>query len=532
MMYYFSVFKTLSTSMRCKLPRLVFTSLIFPLSLVIHASALASETGLCGMTYGSEADARLIDSAMLFGSKADVSLAIHRAKETRGHRVGCSSTPVERTTPNNDPVPISDITETWASIHAHNINNLSDHQVNGCPALGRQTPALAFAALYALLAGYSVDMAKVRAIVDNTLATQNINQHLRHPLPSTPPWHSHPPRGVYGLAVSFGWPIPNTDADNNPCYQGGVVAEKVQQWCRHYPGFCPSYDNGKWQGSRFLLADIVVSSGGEDLIGDGGLAYDHGWAASMMVEAGLYYYRHYDIQHYLSSAFAAGNWSAKEPPVRNHNYTSKNIWLLAQLYALSSGLNNNSARTNELRHALIDKLERNLLPGVLMDLDRNGFVDGMLNMRFSSLHEIAKYPGRMWDGHNSLAEYQAMNAFALVEAYVAFRDTGGTGENHTIANYLRPYVFAMLDNLAREINHLGPPAAVEALHPIAFALLSGLWKVALYENDPQPAWEKAARVVWNSGYPQRNGYRIASNAALYLLVATQTPYTPLNQRIQ
>jgi len=38
---------------------------------------------------------------------------------------------------------------------------------------------------------------------------------------------------------------------------------------------------------------------------------------------------------YKESARLAGDWAIAEPPVRNHNYTAKLVWLLAQVYGLT-----------------------------------------------------------------------------------------------------------------------------------------------------------------------------------------------------
>lgn len=61
---------------------------------------------------------------------------------------------------------------------------------------------------------------------------------------------------------------------------------------------------------------------------DGGAAYDHGWAGALMVEAWLQAGTTEDRSLFEASARLAAAWSTKEPAVRNHNYTAKNIWLL------------------------------------------------------------------------------------------------------------------------------------------------------------------------------------------------------------
>ena len=87
-------------------------------------------------------------------------------------------------------------------------------------------------------------------------------------------------------------------------------------------------------------------------------------------------------------------FSGNQPLVTNHNYTAKLIWMLAQLY--------NWTGREDFKSALTDRVERNLKPGVLMDVNNDSLVDGVTGIPFSSLNEVARVPGRMWDGHNAL----------------------------------------------------------------------------------------------------------------------------------
>lgn len=114
------------------------------------------------------------------------------------------------------------------------------------------------------------------------------------------------------------------------------------------------------------------------------------------------------------------------------------------------------------RDALLDRLERNLKPGVLMDRNADGLVDGMAHQPFAELNPVARLPGRMWDGHNSIVWYQASTRWAMTEAYCAFRDRGDTDE----AADLRALAIAMLDNMAWELTQLGPGVDIgEGAHP-------------------------------------------------------------------
>ena len=163
----------------------------------------------------------------------------------------------------------------------------------------------------------------------------------------------------------------------------------------------------------------------------------------------------------------------------------------------------------------------------MWDENLDGFVDGTSpTIAFTSLTNIAQTPGRMWDGHNAISWYHAMNTWALTEAYVAFRDRGDLAR----ANELKPYLLAMLDNLSKEIIDLGvvTPDAL-GVRDITYALLIGIWKVALYENESHENWEKAAWAMWNSGYFESYSTHSVC-VGLFLCVLSETPYVPLNER--
>ncbi|MBK6950676.1 MAG: T9SS type A sorting domain-containing protein [Crocinitomicaceae bacterium] len=119
-----------------------------------------------------------------------------------------------------------------------------------------------------------------------------------------------------------------------------------------------------------------------------------------------------------------------------------------------------------------------------------------------------------------------MNAWAMTEAYVAFRDQGET----TRATELKPYMIAMLDNLALEISTLGviDPAYL-GVRDLAYAFLTAIWKVSQYENEAHPTWENAAWAIWNSGaFDTYNTNSVC--VGLYLLIQSDTPYEPLASR--
>lgn len=433
---------------------------------------------------------------MYSGTVQDCVAAINTAKETRGDRVGCPDASYSYTTRNTTPPTLSAVETLWNTVHAPGLNAYNE----SCAQLGREWPAAALGGWYARLAGYSVSSAALRAIADSVAGAQYSSAHAPEPLVTYP--------GVYGYSHELA-------EVGNPCYRGGAVADGINQWCGTVPSYCPTYDAGPWAGIEFLVVDFSLSPRAYD----GGLAYDHGWSAAMMMEASLQEGDATRQAAYQASHTLAADWSGVESTVRNHNYVAKNVWALAQEYALLGN--------SVTKDALIDKLERSLKAGVLMDANSDGLVDGMANQPFSGLTQNAQLPGRYWDGHNSQMWYQSMNAWGLAEAYVAFRDRGDSA----LAGDLRPYVDVTLNNLASEINSRGPIAVSEQALPVPHALLVALWKIADYENESHPDWEDALWNIYNTGYfgTFDNGRR-TGNAGLLLCWMAGTPYVPLDLR--
>lgn len=173
-----------------------------------------------------------------------------------------------------------------------------------------------------------------------------------------------------------------------------------------------------------------------------------------------------------------------------------------------------------------------------MDADKDGFVDDTVDpaglpLPFAALHPVARSPGRMWDSHNALPWYQSMNAWALLEAYVAFRDRYnalGDAADRAMAERVRPYAFAALDNLAQEVLTVGLPVGGEGITSWPFSLLLALWKIEAVEGaGSHPTWREAAWGIWNSGVFSILGSR-GVNIPLYLLVVGEKPYQPLASR--
>ena len=491
---------------RRNLKKLGIILILFCLNQVLIVKNVYSQTvpqpPCTGDNYGTQAQARAIELAMANGSVQSVTATIAEAKNTRGNRVGCAESVYENLTPNFTEPTLAQINTAWEQIFVPQINNFS----SVCPAVGRDWAAVALGGYYARLANQTISrlpLAEIgKVFVGSQYSVENASGAAV----------SH--RGIYGYLR-----VPTNDV----CYRGGIVGPSVETFCTQFPHLCVNYDGGIFAGKQFVVADVVP----EQQIYDGGIAFDQGFAGVMMIEAAIQQPNRKQIlrlpvgerirlrnlkETFRRSALLAADWAIAEPPVRNHNYTAKLIWLLAVAY--------NWTGDARYKTAMLDKIERNLKPGILMDLNEDGLVDGMNSVRFDQLTVTAQRPGRNWDAHNALPWYGAKNAWAMTEAYVALRDRGDAAQ----ALALKPYLNAMLANLAWEINNLGVPSVAQT--QILHALLLGLWKVAVYENEPRPEWQRAAAAVWNT--PSQNSFSGSSaiNNGLYRLYKSNTPYRP------
>ncbi len=468
----------------------LFTLLGF--SLMQPQSQTAPPTPPCGNVWGSAAERKVIEQAMLTGTTQDVAAAIQRAQQSRGPQVGCSEAAYSYKPANFAVLETKTQVTEWQQMHAPRLAAYRET----CPRAARNWGLPALGGYYARLAGQAVDLAALARIADVLEATQN--------KPDYAPPSSHS-LGMFGYLS-----VPATDAcSDHTDIAGTPVGEVVNRRCQQFPATCVSYRAGPFAGKQFIVADIAPGNP------DGGAAYDHGIAGVLLIEAALQQTDPKLKQKYKDAALLAGEWAIAEPPVRNHNYTAKLVWLLAELYEW----------TGEAKYkaALLDKLDRNLLPGVLMDADKDGNVDGMHKQPFSGLTTVAQRPGRYWDGHNARPVYQAMNAFALVEAYVALRERGDKSE----AARVKPYTIVTLDNLAWELNQLGVPSSGYTMVP--YALLLGIYKIAAAEKQAQPEWQKAFTAYWNARTKETPGEQ-THIAGLYLLANSGKPYQPLRRR--
>jgi hypothetical protein len=447
----------------------------------------AAVTPPCSDGYGSVADRAAIEQAMATGAAADVQRAIAQARSTRGARVGCPEAYPSRSPPDVARPSLDLVRAQWESVHAP---ALASYRL-GCPDIGRGTPSAAIGGYAARRAGGSASAVALPDIA-RMLEAQQLTPQRSAPVVDTT-W------GVFGGYLGSG--------ASDACALGGVPGVAVSEWCTRLPTQCPTYAEGLFAGGRFAVADINRAAGAFD----GGIGFDQGWSGVMMIEAAQDDPDAARRAQWRAAALLAGEWSAAEPPVRNHNYTAKNVWLLARLYGWTG-----EARW---RAALLDKLDRNLLPGVLMDQDGDGRVDAPgPAVSFAELAPVAQVPGRMWDAHNAVTHYQGMNAVGVVEAYVALRDRGDTA-----AARVRPYALAMLDNLAREFLQLGLPDSSASQREAGLALLAGSWKIARAESLARPAWEQALDAAWNTGITRAPGAG-TSFAGLYLAYRSGADY--------
>lgn len=448
----------------------------------------------CGLDYGTSEDESNIVFQMRYGTILNAINSINQAKNSRHYALGCpqeaySYLPADVTEPN-----LSEIVEIWNTNHSPNISGV----IIDCPRAGRYENNSALGAYYAMQAGYFSDTLKLAEIADMMYDQQYAIWNTSTVSPRN--------EGVYGYVS-----VPESD----PCYPGGVIGSSVSSVCSFLPSYCITFNDGQFSGSSFLI------SGQDDPSNwfDGGLAYDHGWIGVQMIEASLQQSDPILKEKYKNSAELAAQYCINEYCVKNHNYTAKLIWLLAQMYAWTG----DSKYSNELNY----KLNKNLIPGILWDASSDGIIEGTSPpIYFSSLTKVAQEPGRMWDAHNSLPWYHAMNAWAITESYVSFRDQG----DYTRANQLKPYVVAMIDNLANEILDLGVLTPNQlGVRDITYALLIAIWKISKYEDEAHPNWESAAWAMWNTGY--FNSYSTHTVClGLYLLLKSETRFTPLHLR--
>jgi len=444
--------------------------------------------------YGTVADRAAIQQAMLAEGVAAVTDAINRAKRHRGPAMGCPQADYGPRLSVSDIAPSqAEILRAWAPYR----RRLPDLDLS-CPATGRTYAPLGLAAIWAQRLGLFDDRQAIRALAEFYIDQQYTPKRAGGVEAATP--------GLYAYYYSDG---------PSACGLEGVARRQTDALCEGAPELCVRYDIGRFAGARFAVKDHKRFPGDRRKpLGDmGGAAFDHGWVTVFMVEAARSEPDLDRRSRYEQSALLAGEWALAQPLVTNHNYTAKNVWALAVLYAWTG-------RT-DFRARLVTSLEANLLPAVLMDRDGDGLVDGS-TIRFDRLtSRTAQRPGRIWDGHNALPWYHSMNAWALVEAYAAFRDRGDT----RLAARVRPYAMATVDNLAYEVNALGVPAPRGSrMRDYPFSILLASWRIALPENDPKPLWKSAAWRFWNARVFNESAGARGVNIPIYAALATASAF--------
>ena len=446
--------------------------------------------------WGAGGDRRQISAAQQQGQPADVAAAMATAKRNRGRWLGCPDAAI-RYAPVAGRAPIAaEILADWKQVYATALARIPTDR----PIPARAWGYTALGAYAARQSGAQVDATALDRFAELAESTQYADANAPWPPLRTP--------GMYAYVVV---------AEDDPWFDGTAVSSTslgrvLLELADKRPGLTAVFDAGPWAGRRFAIADVDPP----DWL-DGGAAYDHGIAGVAMIEAAIQHADPLIRRRRLASARLACDWAIAEPAVVNANYTAKLVWLLATMYALDGAAAD--------RTALLDKLDRAVLPGVLMDADRDGQVDGVPGCRFADLTAVARVPGRLWDGHNARPVYHAMIAQAVTAAYAALRDRGDVDH----AARIKPYALALLDNLAAEINRQGVPDSGTGLIP--FAVLHGLWSIDRAEGTRTAAWREALARLWEAGR-FRSGMEGSGALGLLLLEASATPYRSLPQRWQ
>lgn len=444
----------------------------------------------------------VLEAAMFKGTTGTVSDLFAEVKKKRGLKLGTPEKPTLYTKPDYSEPLFADIVGIWNNIHAKGFEGYS----YTCPSPGREWPVYALGAFYARYGGYAHDTSALIKITKMLESQQYKPEYSLGDISA--------PAGV------FGYPI---FAYMDSCESSALFNEHIALIVQQFPASTVLYRYGLYAGQKFLIADTKP----EDGYFDGSLGYDHGWASMMMLESSLHLMESGLRELSKKSAMLAGKWAIEEPPVLNHSYTAKLIWYLAALYNLTGD--------QKIRAGFMNKLEKNLLPGVLMDDNFDGLIDDIPNISFSKLHPIAQQPGRMWDGKNSRASLMAINTLAVIEAYCALRDRESKlKDSLKLAErlLLKKFALTMCNNLAAEINTLGVPdlQSPDFFH-IPFTLLTAIWKIAHVEGGQHSDWSQAANALWNAGIGKQFGQHTV-NVGLMLLVKAGKKYVPPFQREQ
>ena len=471
--------------------------------------------------------------------------------------LGCPVDSYTWTTGVSDTEPtVSALITNWNTYHVPIINDYVTNVANVCPDAGRTGGGYGLAGYYAMLASAGSGMSGLTTVSLGNLAKIELMLYREQYSAYTMNTGTTQPTGagVFGY-INAGGLTYNSSSYPDECAQTSTLPywslsqypagsttliANVTAYCDQTSAPCVTYEHGPFNDHTLPLTfqvNDIYDPVGSGPVPDGTMGYDEGWAGVSMMEATLQQPSGVDLTDFQNTLALAGQWSTAETPVRDENYTAKLVWLLAELY--------DQTGSSTYKQGLQNKLYNDVLVDVLMDQNNDGYVDGLTSptVAFSSLTNVAKVPGRMWDGHNSKPDYMAMNAWALVEATVAFYDQSDT----TDGTKVEPYAIAMLNNIANEINNIGVPSTGGSQLPIA--LLLGLWKMVpvdaeqttpLITSAEKTNWQNAAWRLYNQGVTTAPTYEAAAgeqqpdvaapDLALYLLYLSGVAYKPLNLR--
>ncbi len=458
--------------------------------------------------YGTPAEQAALDQdaelPISSANQATYVAAVQAGMNSRGNTAGCPGTAYTYEAAAASAPTYAQALNNWTGTHVPGILAYS----TACPDLGRTGAAYALAGYYANLSGYTLPTSTQQQLTTKLSAIDDMLAGEQ--------FASGTVSGTILNPGSFGY---LNASSSNSCFfttlAGSVtLGSNINAFCTGLPNSCVTYMAGPFKGLNFEVQDL----GDLSLVPDGSMGFDHGFDGVALMEATIQQAN----SPYENNLALAGQWAISEPAVRDVNYTSKLVWLLAELYDRTG--------TTAYSTAMMNKLNRGLLVNALMPDPANpANVYGMSPaMPFAALAAVAQTPGRMFDGHNALPDYSAINTWSLVEAYVALRDQGDTAN----AAMVRPYALAAMNNLAYEINSFGVPSLGKSQIPMA--LLLGLWKVSAYEGfqgggSGPTNWESAAWRCWNNGTASSFGPETL-NAALYLVYLSGKPYVPLKSR--
>lgn len=447
-----------------------------------------SQSGQDIHPYGSAQIRDSIQMAMISGDSALIWQKIRAGFRARGKFLGSPSQDALYQKRDSNQIQIAELEKAWDLACTH---LAAWHEE--CPELSTGTPAGMLGAYLAEKAGKNKIPLEHLGDIAQMLEEEQFTYERAGKIDGVA-------EGAFGYAN-----LPN----NEPCAHSGSVQRATLTMCREVPVNCPVYKSGNFKDMKFAIADQSA----EYKFWDGGMANHQGWAVEEMIQSYIHQKDSTLKAKLFRSALLGGSWCLAEIPVPNHSYTAKNIWALACLYDLTGDL--------KWKLQMLKLLKINLLPGILMDQNRDGMVDGAEPFRFDSLATMASIPGRMWDGHNSSSWNTAICAWALINSYASLRDRGNTNE----AQLLIPYFESVLFNLSNEVIRFGSIPNGPGFRDLAYALLEGLIKVDNAENTRHPNWEKAANILWNAGVIQ-SGNLFTVNLGQYLLWKSGWKYQP------